>query len=190
MSAHKNNDINLLPQKGFESTTTGRLVGWFLGTFRLILIVTEMIVMAAFFSRFYLDARNTDLSEAIQQKKAVIESYAKTEREFRSAQNKLTLLSQLDKSATVKTQLLDSIRTSLPNDSVELSLDNIQISDTSIMLNGIALTEKSILQFISNLDNSNLISNVALQSISHNGNNAYLVFTLTISVENLNQVTM
>ena len=63
MSAHKKQQVNLLPEKGFTSTTTGRVLTWILSTFRIIVIVTEIIVMIAFLSRFWLDAQNTDLSE-------------------------------------------------------------------------------------------------------------------------------
>ena len=53
MSARKE-EINLLPQKGFEATTAGRILAWILSTFRIIVIITELLVMVAFLSRFWL----------------------------------------------------------------------------------------------------------------------------------------
>jgi hypothetical protein len=182
MSAQKK-QINLLPRKGFEATSVGRVVGWLLGTFRIILIITEIIVMSAFFSRFFLDTRNSDLNEEIQQKQAVIASFANTESEFRIIQNKLAVYSKLSKENDQNSKILEAIRVSLPENSDELILSNMQISKTSINMNGTAISEKSVQQLIANLESTDSIQQVNLRDLSSKSNSAYLDFILTMIPE-------
>src|SRR3989344_780469 len=87
--------INLIPQDEFESSTFGRVLKWALSTFRIMVIVTELLVMSAFLSRFWLDARNSDLNEEIEIKKAQIGAYQDVEDSFRKYQAKLVLAKSL-----------------------------------------------------------------------------------------------
>lgn len=76
----KTKAINLLPQEAFAKTTLGRTLTWLLSTFRIIVISVEMVVVVAFLSRFWLDARITDLNDELKQKQAVITSLATFEK--------------------------------------------------------------------------------------------------------------
>jgi Tfp pilus assembly protein PilN len=182
VSAQNKNKINLLQKRGFEATTVGRVVGWLLSTFRIILIFTEIIVMAAFFSRFYLDAKNTDLSEEIQQKQAVIESFSNIEHEFRSAQNKLKFYSDVSIVVKQNSKVLDNIRVSLPENSDELSLTNINLHEDRATLDGVSLSEKSIQQFIANLMSTSNVEKASLNKVTGKKNDAYLDFSLTMNL--------
>jgi hypothetical protein len=175
--------INLLPRKGFEATAVGRVVGWLLGTFRIILIITEIIVMSAFFSRFFLDAKNSDLNEEIQQKQAVIASFANIESEFRSVQNRLAVFIKLSKENDQNSKILDAIRISLPEKPDELSLSGIRISKAAIDLDGISISEKNVQQLIANLESTDSIQTVVLRDLSSKSNDAYLDFTLSMKAE-------
>jgi len=57
MAAKKEKPINLLPKDSFAETTLGRVITWFLGTFRIMVIAVELVVVAAFLSRFWLDSK-------------------------------------------------------------------------------------------------------------------------------------
>ena len=70
----KKKNINLLPKEEFDASVVGRLLRWAMGTFRIIVIITEMIVMAAFLSRFWLDAQNSDLNDEIRFASSQIDS--------------------------------------------------------------------------------------------------------------------
>jgi hypothetical protein len=87
--------INLLPQDDFQTTGIGRVLKWALSTFRVMVIVTELVVMSAFLSRFWLDSKNSDLNEAMGIKKAQVMAYKEVEKEFRSYQTKLSIASSL-----------------------------------------------------------------------------------------------
>jgi len=89
--------INLLAQEEFATSVLGRILSWALSTFRVIVIAVEMIVVVAFLSRFWLDARITDLNDELKQKQAIVASQATFEKRFRSAQSRLEILFEVTK---------------------------------------------------------------------------------------------
>lgn len=164
MSAQKRKeDINLLPEKGFETTTTGRILAWILSTFRVIVIVTEIIVMIAFLSRFWLDAQNSDLNEKIQQKQAVLAASQNFEKQFKTTQNRLSVFSQLINNQVDSNETLVKIIESLPPDIV---LTNILITKGSIEISGSTPNEKSIHQLSVNLNSKGNFSGFVPVKIS------------------------
>jgi Tfp pilus assembly protein PilN len=178
MSAQKRKEsINLLPEKGFESTTTGRILAWILTTFRVIVIVTEMIVMAAFLSRFWLDAQNSDLNEKIQQKQAVLSASQNFEQEFNATQKRLKVFSSLIAGQINSHKSSSEIVESLPADVV---LTNMSIKKDSIVISGSTPNEKSIQQLIVNLNSKENFKDFSISNISTSlSNNTLLDFVIT-----------
>jgi Tfp pilus assembly protein PilN len=173
----KNKTINLLPQEEFDASTLGRVLKWAMGTFRIIVIVTEMIVMAAFLSRFWLDAQNSDLNDSISIKSAQILAQNDFEKQFRSVQNKLSIFKDLADSPQPSGKL-NIITSKIPTDVV---LSGVSIGDTSSQLKGAAGSEIGIAQFLSNLQNEKSFKTVDLGSLNTSENNTSLtVFTLDL----------
>jgi len=56
---------------------------------RFIIVFTELIVIGAFLSRFWLDRKNSDLSEELRQYRAILESSVEFEEDFRSLQTRI-----------------------------------------------------------------------------------------------------
>ncbi len=174
----KNKSINLLPQEEFDTSIVGRILKWAMGTFRIIVIITEMIVMGAFLSRFWLDAQNSDLNAAVKTRTAQIDAQREFEDEFRDTQSKLNIFKIIaqDPKPTAKINLITS---SLPND-VNLSTISIQADETQIK--GSAGSEIGIAQFISNLKAEKSFKSVELGQVNSSENNPSLtVFTIKIS---------
>jgi Tfp pilus assembly protein PilN len=169
MPAKKENKINLLPQEEFAASTFGRILAWALGSFRIIVIVTEMIVVVAFLSRFWLDAEASDLNDAIKQKKAIISSMATVEKEFRDAQERLSVFSAMTKEEKPVSSLLNKIISALPSD---VLLSSISASEDAIQLKGSSASERSISQFMVNLKSSGDFSEVSLVSADTDTDNA------------------
>jgi len=174
----KNKAINLLPQEEFEASTIGRILKWAMGTFRIIVIVTEMIVMAAFLSRFWLDQQNSDLGDSIKVKAAQISDQAVVEKNFRSIQSKLNIFSKISQGVT-PSQRVDSITSKLPPD---ITLSGITITDTSANIKGVANSEAGIVQFISNLQADKDFKSVDLGQVgSSDTDPSQTIFSIDIS---------
>jgi hypothetical protein len=170
--------INLLPQEEFDVSIVGRTLKWAMGTFRIIVIVTEMIVMAAFLSRFWLDAQNSDLTAAIKIKSAQIVAQAATEKEFRDIQSKLTIAKQITP-AVQPSQKIDAITSKLPSG---VNLSSVSILDDSAQVKGSSTSEFGIAQFVANLKADKSFKSVDLGQINSSESNlAQTIFTVKIT---------
>src|SRR3989338_7415536 len=108
--------VNLLPQNEFESSVVGRILKWILTTFRVIVITVELVVILGFLSRFWLDLRNSDLTDEIKQKEALVESYFGFEKEFKRTQKKIEIFSLASDEKNDTLPLLTSSVRRLPID--------------------------------------------------------------------------
>lgn len=181
MPAKKEPKINLLPQEEFEASTLGRVLNWTLSSFRIIVILTEMVVMLAFLSRFWLDARLTDLNDVIKQKQAVISAQSDFENKFRLLQKKVGIFAAFQKTNQNGSVILSNISSFLPSD-ISLSTFNQQGSD--IEITGTSSSERSIAQLISNLESDSSFNNVSLSSAGVNPDDqSLLVFTIKMSIQ-------
>lgn len=158
----KTKAINLLPQEEFDASMLGRVLKWATGTFRIIVIVTEMVVMGAFLSRFWLDAQNSDLTEKIDIKSAQIESQSDFEKAFRNTQKKLSIFKVLAASQPPSSKV-SLITSKVPQ---EIILSGIATDENSSQIKGSSNTELGIAQFLSNLQAEKSFKKVELVSLS------------------------
>lgn len=169
--------INLLPQEEFEASITGRVLRWTMTTFRYIVIVTEIIVMGAFLSRFWLDAQNADLNDTLDIKTAQIKAQADFEKQFRDLQARLAISSDMEKDGR-PTDIIGIIVSKMPG---EITLNAISYQDGKASINGTASTELSIAQFIANLKADKTFKSVSLgQVTSSQSNQADTVFSVDL----------
>jgi Tfp pilus assembly protein PilN len=154
--------INLLPREEFLTSTAGRIFAWILSTFRIIVIVTEILVMLAFLSRFWLDAQNTDLNELLLQKQAVLAAALDFENEFKDTQARLYVFNEYAKDEQIISDALNVISSSLPPD---IFLGSIAFNEKAVSTKGTSPSEAGIQQFIVNLSASDKFFNVTLVDV-------------------------
>lgn len=182
MSARKySNKINLLPATEFASSTWGRVLAWALSGFRAIVIITEMVVMLAFMSRFWLDARSNDLNDSIKQKSGMITAWGDFEKEFKNTQKRLDVFSQVAAGSDITSSTLSKVTSYLP---AEIALTSYSFTPDQIEIKGNSSSEMAIAQLIANLKNDKQsFSNIAVQAVSTNAENpAFLDFDLKFSL--------
>jgi Tfp pilus assembly protein PilN len=173
----KNKLINLLPQEEFESSTLGRVLHWAMGTFRIIVILTEMVVMAAFLSRFWLDAQNSELSDSIKIATSQIQVQSKFEQRFRELQAKLAIV----KNVTSGTKDYDLIRLIAAKVPADITTTSILLENSSIQIIGTGKSESAIAQFVSNLKSEQIIKSADLESLSSGEDKNSINFQINIS---------
>ena len=179
MPAKKEPRINLLPQEEFEASLLGRTLKWVLSTFRIIVIITEMIVMIGFLSRFWLDAKNSDLNESIKGKQAVLAASSDFEKDFRKVQKRLAIVSSLY-SVTQPSKNLSVITSYLPSG---ILISSFAVAGNGVQIKGVSASERDIAQFITNLEASKSFQKVTLSQIeSSKEGGLSLVFTLKIDL--------
>lgn len=177
LTAHKKKEeINLLPKSGFSSTTSGRVLSWLLSTFRVIVIVTEILVMVAFLSRFWLDAQNSDLNDQMRQKKNLLETYTNFEKDLADTQKRIEIYSLYTQNSGDYTDVLGYLTSSLPPDVI---LTQLNLSRSAVQIEGVSPNERSIQQFISNIQSDQRFSGVTIDNLqTGNQQSEQIIFEL------------
>ena len=177
----KDKQINLVPRDKFEDSLLGRTLKWLLSTFRIIVVLVEMIVMLAFLSRFWLDAKNNDLDDEIKIKMAQIVSQESFEKEFRNIQKRLDVFWALASASGVNSKIIESISSQLPQD---VYLDNLSYTEKMLSLKGSSLSEQSVAQFVVNLESLEDFASVDLEKVDVDEDAGGLInFTLNIKTK-------
>ncbi len=181
LKSKKEKQINLLPQDKFSETTAGRVLVWFLSTFRTLVIIVELFVISAFMSRFWLDAKNTDLSEEIRQKEAQIKAMKETENRIREVQKKTSIISEVSSNKIIPSEVISKLTSQIPP---TIILSSIALNEEKITISGIAKDENSIAQILVNLQSQEEFKNTALSQIGPDEENSQLLkFSLSIPVK-------
>jgi len=176
----KNKLINLLPQDEFETSIFGRVLKWALSSFRVMVIITEIVVMSAFLSRFWLDARNSDLNEELEMGEVQVRAYEDVELEFRNIQKKLGIAKALYDEPK-STKIFSDVASTLPPD---IYLNSIIVNQKSLLIKASSFSESSIAQFVINLEANKNFSDISLSQISTDQDDpSIIVFTINGKVK-------
>jgi len=172
-------EISLLPEAENPNSFSARIFKWLTTVGRWVIVVTELIVVGAFLSRFWLDRKNADLSEVIRQQEAILQSTQDFEIEFNSLQKRLKIISDFyEKQPQYKQQayiLVDSTPTDLIYNNITLNHDS-KTNETTANASLIAFQEDSIVNFITNLMLNPDIASVNINQIKKEAReNNYLI---------------
>ncbi len=155
--------IEFIPQEEWEKTSVGKFLKWLLQVGRWIVIITELIVIIAFISRFKLDRDLTDLNEEIKQKQAIVSSSADFEEEFLFLQKRLSTTERLRKNQIEVNKIMDIFTQLTP---VGVRLSNFSLAGEEINLTATANSEFSFASFLKNLKNSPQFDNVSVFNVN------------------------
>lgn len=155
-------NINLLPRNNFGNNPFGRLLTWSMTYGRYLMVLTELVVLVAFVSRFSLDRKLTDLKEEIAQKQEILEVNRDLEAEIRRLQNQLAQVRNLLKNQNVPLESFLFLQTILPNDVV---LRSVNSNQEKIFVTAVAGTTESFAKFLNNLTNNKRVARVEVTKV-------------------------
>lgn len=161
MTAQKSS-VEFLPQEDWEKTRLGKILKWALTVGRYIVVFTELIVIAAFLSRFKLDRDLTDLHEEIGEKVAVIQAASDFEKEFRFLQKRVTTIKELKEGQPEAEEIITQLASLIP---VNVTLSDLNVRGRKVTLTATALSESGLATFLNNLKASNRFRNVVLSEV-------------------------
>ena len=155
--------LNLLPPTEFEKSFWGRFLKWAVVAGRYIIILTELVVIAAFLSRFKLDQDLASLNAEIEQQVAILDAYSSVEDEFLGVQAKLmnvkNILSRQLNSQSIVNNLVANIPLPVKASVITVSSDQTAVSATAIQ-------DSEVTEFLKNLKNDPNWKTVAITDLS------------------------
>jgi len=147
-------EISLLPESENPRSFGSRFFKWITTTGRVAIVLTELIVISVFISRFWLDRKNSDLSEVLRQKQSILENVIPFEEEFTGLQQRLSYIKDFYSKQPEYNNQIDSLITSTPQsvfyETLSISKDE-DSKTTTINTSLIAYKEEDIVSFITNL---------------------------------------
>lgn len=125
--------VNLLPVDRFEFSPWGRFLVWVLSTGKIVVVLTELVVIAAFLSRFWFDRRLSDLRELRMARTAAVKSMGDVQARWESAQFLAEEINRVNSNNFDASERLNRIQALTPAD---VEFDSIEISSQSAALRG------------------------------------------------------
>lgn len=173
--------INLLPKDSFEFSTLGKALKWATTIGRVLVVLTEFVVLLAFGSRFYFDKKLDDLNTQLTQKQAQIDAYSQVETETRKILAKQLPISAFQKEGLSFQNKIDGLTQILPAGTI---LETLSLSGSSMSIAGKAQSEYSFAQFLNNIKKMQNVSNVSLKDTSFDQTSGGMKFAIQISFKN------
>lgn len=153
--------INLLDPMNPPQDFFSLVYEWLNTAGKLILVIVEIIVLIAFFTRFVYDKKNNDLTETINNKVAVLSepSLQKEEVYFSNMNLLLSDIKKLSASQKISSVQIASILDGIPAD---IRLVDFQFYENKVNMSFIASSFDSISNYESDLDDNPHYKNVSV----------------------------
>lgn len=162
-------EVSLLPESENPNSINAKVIKWLTSVGRVSIIITELVIVSAFISRFWLDRKNADLSEVIRQEQAILNTTKDFEKEFSFLQQKLKLIKDFYSSQPDYGQKINAITESTPEDiifnSIAITKDAKETKNLTAEVSLTAFKEESIIDFLTNLALNPKISSVDINRI-------------------------
>ena len=154
-------DINLLPGDELGNRPGGRILLWALSWGKKIVIVTELIVVSAFLSRFWLDTQVANLSDQIEHNKETLLALRDFEVEFRSVSDRLVAVKKISVTASVVTILAETEKLVPP----EVALSRVTVTGDEISFGGIGY-DQALAVMVDNFKSSPRFTDIVLEKVA------------------------
>jgi len=160
-------EISLLPDEENLNSLSARIFQWLTTVGRYIIVFTELIVICAFLSRFWLDRMNSDLDEVIRQQEAILDSTNSFATQYSQLQQRLGVIKDFYQNQPDYQSKIQTLSDSTPLDITytNLTLDRDTKNNITAKINFTAYQENSIVDFITNLIVNPQIASVDIQTI-------------------------
>ncbi|MBI2464780.1 hypothetical protein HYV64_01440 [Candidatus Shapirobacteria bacterium] len=166
-------DISFLPDQENINSFSARTIRWLTSVGRFVIVFTELIVICAFLSRFWLDRTNSDLSEIVRQQKAILDSTSDFEVEYAQLQKKLAVIKKFYANQPEYESKVATLVESTPEDVNFNSLlinHSAQSNEVTALITLSAYQESAIINFITNLIANPKITSVDIRTIEKKPN--------------------
>ena len=152
-------------------------MNWALTVGRLIVILTEIVAIAAFIYRFSLDERLIDLHSAIKQKQNLISLLRNDENKYRNLQDRIALASDLMEKNTKTNKIVFDIVGLAPQGT---TIESLTFNKDKLTLSANVNSVSSLTNFINALKDYPDIKAVSIDNIENKPTGGLLVTVTAI----------
>ena len=154
-------EVNLLAGEDYEDQIQGKFLRWALTWGKRIVVLTELVVILAFLSRFWLDTTVADLNDKIIQKKSIVSASSESEDRFRTLSARINRATKIEDAVSVLT-VYDKMVALIPP---AVAINQISITTKDVGLGGVS-DETTLAKTVANFRASNNFSDINIDKIS------------------------
>ncbi len=171
-------NVNILKPQNESQKSIFQALHWILFVGRYLIIVVEIIVLAAFLTRFKFDADIADTQERIDEQIAPITAQKDTEIAVRQTQFQISQIRTLKQAQPDFSELMQHIAAQTPT-TVTLSTVNVESASgkSTAKITGSATSNNEVATLTQGLKQDPFFQDVALSSISLEQSNLKFVVT-------------
>lgn len=159
--------IDLLKPQSSPEKPYLRFIRWLMSTGRFIVIIVEVVVLAAFLSRFKLDADIQTAKEAAEQQIPYIKSLSVDEAQIRQTQLQLATIKDVKQTSPDYVSILREIANQTPSSVkiLTLSLEK-DAGKSNLKITGTAQANQDVSTFALGLKSQDQFANINISSVS------------------------
>lgn len=174
--------LDLLRSQSQPKRLVIKVFNWLLSSGRLLIVVVEILVLAAFLARFKLDSDLSTTREAIEQQVPFIESLASDEALIRQTQFQLATVREMRQDSPDYASIAQKIAKQTPSGIILKTLSMTKNrSNADIRIAGTASDNTQLTSFIAGLRADSIFQDLDLVDVSLEGGT--LSFTITVSTK-------
>lgn len=170
--------LDLLKSKSSQELTPFKgFLEWSVKIGRVIIVVTELIVLAVFFARFKLDRDLLDLSNSMEAKLAVLATTEDFEEDFRNVQDRLEIIRGIYEGKTILSGMVKEINDRLPQ---EINFDDLAVEKNKINFSAKAPSGTAFAKLIQELKKIANVKEIVLGSSRFDPKTHQYFFSISI----------
>lgn len=174
----KGSSINLLSnQKG---KTVDRVINWSLTTGRILVVVVELIALAAFLYRFTLDQQIIDTKQGIKQKQAIVFNFKDQEAKFRNLQERLLLASSFSQTSATNVNIFKDVVAFTPQG---VTYNVLAVSAGQIRIDANVDSVNSLTSLANQLRKYAPVESVSIDKIENKSSSSSLTVSITATLK-------
>jgi hypothetical protein len=177
-TAHGVSSINLLPKDSFEFSVAGKTLKWIMTAGRVLVVLTEFVVLLAFASRFYFDKKLSDLGEVLVQKETQIAAYVDVETEMRKILAKQKPIETFQTKGLGFQTKIDGLTRIIPQG---VAVENLTLDSSGLTVAGKASSEYGFAQLISGVKKMPNVAMVNMKDTSFDQTTGGVKFSIQVS---------
>lgn len=170
--------INLLEDK---DKTFELIVAWALTFGRALVIIVEIVALAAFLYRFSLDNQLQTSRTKIKEEQAIVNYQKDSEAKYRDLQDRLALISSVSKQSANNLKVFNDIIALTPSG---FTFNLFDISASRVQVDADATSVVAISDFIDKLKSYPLVDTVSLDKIENDTSTGIISVGITANFKN------
>lgn len=169
--------INLGQKK--EKSVGSVFFQWVINAGKIIIVVVELLALAALGYRFVVDRQLADLHDKIKIQQTFVEAQAPKEALYRNLQKRLSLVSSLSKTTQGKIKFLKSIISILNNG--QFSSTNLTVTNSLIGIEGNTASIFNLNTLIDTIKKNPDVTTISLDELASVGSGIQFKLSVTLN---------